>query len=68
MHKTNSDELVIIVCIFLACSERQLQCSDGSCIDRNKQCDGVDDCADGLDEHNCSSQPGKNSAGIGGYR
>lgn len=48
-------ECVIIDDFYLcaACSSNEFICRNGQCIDNNKYCDGVQDCHDGSDEHNC---------------
>lgn len=28
-------------------------CSDGTCLDRSRVCDGITDCSDGVDEEDC---------------
>lgn len=35
------------------CSEGQLACGDGTCIDRGLFCNGEKDCSDGSDENTC---------------
>lgn len=37
------------------CSLEEFQCSDHSCIDKSRLCDGIDDCHAGYDEENCKS-------------
>ncbi|XP_011296732.1 vitellogenin receptor [Fopius arisanus] len=37
------------------CSEVEFKCSDNSCIDNTKLCNGIDDCHDGEDEKHCIS-------------
>ena len=37
------------------CGETQYSCPDGSCISTGYVCDGIDDCLEGADEHNCTN-------------
>uniref|UniRef100_A0A1B6E757 CUB domain-containing protein n=1 Tax=Clastoptera arizonana TaxID=38151 RepID=A0A1B6E757_9HEMI len=37
------------------CKETEFQCSDEQCISMNKRCNGISDCNDHSDEHNCKS-------------
>ncbi len=36
------------------CTEDHFNCNDGGCVDLNSKCDGVNDCHDRSDEHNCN--------------
>lgn len=36
-----------------ACLDEEFECSDSTCIDLSRKCDGVRDCSDGEDEDNC---------------
>ena len=40
-------------CLFQCDSETKFTCSNGSCIDIDKRCDGDPDCSDKSDEENC---------------
>ena len=35
------------------CCDDEFQCTDGTCIDGSKICDGIPDCANHQDEFNC---------------
>ncbi len=35
------------------CYDGQVQCGDGTCVDRRRKCDGTRDCGDGADEADC---------------
>ena len=35
------------------CTEFELQCNNGACVDIRLKCNGQDDCGDGTDELNC---------------
>lgn len=39
----------------LQCGSYSFSCSNGRCVPRYYQCDGVDDCHDNSDEQNCGS-------------
>ena len=38
------------------CAENQFKCSDYTCIDAGKRCDGEYDCPDYTDEHTCGKK------------
>lgn len=38
---------------FLACTEYQFRCRDGTCLDSRRRCDQRNDCPDASDEENC---------------
>lgn len=40
---------------FSGCNWNEFQCNDGKCIPQNYLCDGGNDCNNGEDEYNCSS-------------
>ena len=37
--------------IKLECNKRDFICNNGQCIEENFECDGIEDCLDGSDEH-----------------
>lgn len=41
------------------CPAGYFSCQNSRCIKQSLQCDNVDDCRDGSDEHNCRCTPGE---------
>lgn len=40
-----------------ACLVGEFDCGEGTCIERDRLCNGVPDCPDGYDEENCPDSP-----------
>lgn len=41
--------------ILTACKDDEFECAALYCISKDRRCDGVHDCSNGRDEHNCGN-------------
>ena len=52
MSKTNNAKTL---CATVECGSMSFECKEGTCVDKNKKCDGSFDCPDKSDEEKCGT-------------